>query len=428
MQIKSKISRVIASLVACFVLVNLMFSNASIAATYTVNSGFDVNDLDAGNGLCVAYLIIIIPAVFAACTLRAAIEETNALPGEDVILLGSGTYRLGIPGMNEDQAATGDLDITDSLRIIGAGVDKTFIDAAGLDRVFDIFGQNSTVSLSGVTIINGSLPAGLSSTQRGGGGIRNGSSLSLNSTVLSNNTVLGTTSEDVGGGLLNRGVCSIKNSTIHDNQANEGGGIFNDRYSSLTLSSSTINNNVSLGGGGLSNYGSASLINTTLSNNTASGRSALFGGGIQNWEQLQITQCTIAENSSIGGGGVSNNGTVFMVNTIISDNPGGNCHVTADILSQGHNLDSDDTCMLTDPQTDLRNIDPLLGPLRNNGGPTRTHALNPGSPAIDGGMSLANITADQRGVLRPQRKSFDIGAFEAFNISIAPLIAPLLLK
>ena len=235
---------------------------------------------------------------------------------------------------------------------------------------------------------------------------------------------MGETGNGVGGGLLNKGVCSVKNSTIHTNSANEGGGIFNDSFSTLTVSSSTIDNNSSQGGGGLTNYGSGNLINTTLSNNTASGNSFLFGGAIQNRGQLKIAQCTIAENSSSRGGGVSNDGTISMVNTIISDNVGGNCYLTADIISQGNNLDSGDTCNL---QTDLRNTDPQLGPLRDNGGGTRTHALKPGSPAIDGGKYLVEIVTDQRGVPRPQGGLFDIGAYEAFDVSIVPFIAPLLL-
>ncbi len=425
MRIKPTVFSIISYVLTYFICMSMMFANASIAATFPVNSGFDVNDLTPGNGLCVAYLIIIIPGVLPACTLRAAIEEANALPGEDVIVLGSGTYRLTLSGLGEDQAGTGDLDITDSLQIVGAGTDKTFIDADGIDRVFDILGEHTTVTLSRLTVTNGNLPAGQSYDQKGGGGVRNQASLSLNNIVLSHNNVLGATSDDVGGGLLNNGICSIINSTIHTNNANQGGGIFNDSYGTLTVSSSTINNNSSQGGGGLTNYGSGNLINTTLSNNTASGNSFLLGGAIQNWQQLQITQCTIAENSSSGGGGVSNGGIISMVNTIVSDNVGGNCHLTADIISQGNNLDSGDTCNL---QTDLSNTDPQLGSLRDNGGFTRTHALNPGSPAIDAGKYLVEITTDQRGILRPQRRSFDIGAFEAFNISIIPFIAPLLLK
>ena len=81
------------------------------AAEFTVNSGFDQNDLEPGNKLCVAYLVVFPPYVLPACTLRAAIEEANALPGPDIINVPSGSHLLDIAGINEDQAATGDLDI-----------------------------------------------------------------------------------------------------------------------------------------------------------------------------------------------------------------------------------------------------------------------------------------------------------------------------
>lgn len=407
-----------------FILLNIILAGSAVAATFTVNSGYDVNDLDPGNGLCVAYLFINPPFVIPFCSLRAAVEETNALPGQDVILLGSGTYRISIAGIGENQAATGDLDITDSLQIVGAGASKTFIDADGLDRVFDIQGENTNVSFSGLTIINGSLPVGLAYEQKGGGGIRNQASLVLNNVVLSNNNVFGTTSDDVGGGLLNKGACSVTESTIHDNFANGGGGIFNDSLGRLQVYTSTISANSSRGGGGLMNYGSTDLFNTTLSGNSAREGAFPFGGAVLNREQLQIVQCTIAENSADSGGGLSNDGTVSMVNTLLSANVGGNCSPVDDIISQGHNLDSDNTCGLT--ATDLKTIDPRLGPLRDNGGPTETHALNPGSPALDAGKYLPDITVDQRGIARPQRKAFDIGAFEAIEFSIVPLFTPLL--
>ncbi len=414
-------------LVVCVVIVlSIQLSSSARAATFMVNSIFDVNDLEPGNGLCVAYLIINPPFVLPSCTLRGAIEETNSLPGEDVIVLGSGTYRLSIAGVAEDKAATGDLDITDSVRIIGAGTNKTYIDADNLDRVFDILGENITVLLSGLTIINGRLPAGLASDQKGGAGIRNRSVVIVKYSALSKNTVLGTTSGDVGGGLLNRGTCSVENSTIGENHAMRGGGVFNDDKSTLHISSSTIFANSAQVGGGLLNAGSADLVNTTLSSNTIGGAKHHFGGAIQNEEQMQIIHCTIAENTAGSGGGISNDGVVSMVNTILSNNRGGNCRFTIDIASQGHNLDSDDTCGL--PSEDLKNIDPQLSPLRDNGGPTKTHALEPGSPAIDSGQYRMHITADQRGVSRPKRKAFDIGAFEANNLSVAPLIEPLLLK
>jgi uncharacterized repeat protein (TIGR01451 family) len=95
------------------------------------------------------------------------------------------------------------------------------------------------------------------------------------------------------------------------------------------------------------------------------------------------------------------------------------------IITLGHNLENGSTCMLTDP-TDIH-ANPLLGPLANNGGPTDTHALLAGSPAIDAGDSANCPSPDQRGVSRPQAEGCDIGAFEAVavaDLSIAKAAAP----
>ena len=424
MKINSKGFHVIGYLLTHFFIMTVVFTNATTAAIFSVNSGYDVNDLEPGNGLCVAYLLINPPFVLPFCTLRAAIEETNALPGKDTIVLGSGTYRLSLPGLGEDQAAAGDLDITDSLHIIGAGTDKTFIDGNKLDRVFDILGENTTVTLSQLTITNGNLPTGQSYSQKGGGGVRNQASLFLKNVALSKNSVLGATSDDVGGGLLNKGICSVTYSTIDDNYANEGGGIFNDSQSTLQVFSSTFLGNSSHGGAGLMNHGPADVINTTFSKNGAQGELS-SGGAVYNQDQLRLIHCTIAENSADRGGGIRNDGgIVSMVNTLIANNRGGNCYSPGEIISEGHNLDSDNSCGLT--SLDLKNRDPQLGLLQDNGGYTETYGLKPGSPAIDAGKSLPNIRTDQRGVPRPQRKLFDIGAFEAKSISIVPFITPLL--
>jgi len=113
-------------------------------------------------------------------------------------------------------------------------------------------------------------------------------------------------------------------------------------------------------------------------------------------------------------------GTVTLTNTIIANNPnGGDCLASSPITSMGHNLDSDDSCGLTSAG-DLSNIaDPKLGPLQLNGGPTLTHALLEGSPAIDAGDNSVledplNLTTDQRGAGFPRRAGdhVDIGSFE----------------
>ena len=101
-----------------------------------------------------------------------------------------------------------------------------------------------------------------------------------------------------------------------------------------------------------------------------------------------------------------------MSHTIIAGNVPGDC--SGGVVSLGFNLDSDNTCNLS-PSTDLPGTDPLLGPLQDNGGPTETHALLPGSPAIDLSLAIGEPCGggtDQRGVPRPQGLGCDIGAFE----------------
>src|SRR5262249_57996491 len=96
----------------------------AFAATFSVNSTADTVDVSPGNGVCAD--------AANNCTLRAAIMETNALPGADTIMLPAGTYLLTLPnagGVNEDMDATGDLDVTDSLTINGAGSGSTIIQA-----------------------------------------------------------------------------------------------------------------------------------------------------------------------------------------------------------------------------------------------------------------------------------------------------------
>src|SRR5437660_359344 len=99
---------------------------AAQAATFTVDSTLDAVDAHPGDGVCATATNV--------CTLRAAIQEANALAGADTINVPAGMYTLSIPGSFEDEAATGDLDITDDLTLIGAGARSTIIDGGGLDR------------------------------------------------------------------------------------------------------------------------------------------------------------------------------------------------------------------------------------------------------------------------------------------------------
>ena len=406
----------------------LSSTTSSGAADLTLNSAYDVNDLEPGNGLCVAYLVVFPPFVLPFCTLRAAIEEANELPGPDTINIPSGSYRLDIAGINEDRSATGDLDITDTLLNRGSGINQTYIDGNELDRVFDISKSNAKVTIEHLTITNGNLPSNLPTDHKGGGGIRNRGDLTLRNIVLTDNLIKGSTWGDSGGGILNRSKCILKNSTIKENHASTGGGIFNGPDGILTLSSSTISNNDSFSGGGLTNEGTARIINTTISGNLINTDVYPFGGGIYNTSELEILQSTIANNTSRSqGGGISNDGRLQITNTIIADNTNTNCYLTRPIDSLGNNLDGDNSCLLN-TSSDIINTLAKLDSLQNHGGPTQTHGLFIGSPAVDQGKDLTSIgiSTDQRGVKRPDGNSFDIGAFETKKRSIVPLSVPLL--
>ncbi len=402
---------------------------SSGAAEFTVNSVQDKGDQDPGNGLCVAFLAPILPPFFIPfCTLRGAIEETNALPGPDAITIPSGNYLLNINGINEEKAATGDLDITDTLFIKGNGAAQTYVDGNRLDRVFDIPTPNTKVTIKHLTILNGSLPPLLPPHHKGGGGIRNRGNLTLQNVVLANNQVNGSDYGDAGGGIFNVATCTLVISTVRENHATTGGGIYNGLGGTLIISSSTINNNNSLSGGGLTNEGMAKVVNTTISGNRIKPGVYPFGGGIYNVSALEILQSTITGNSSQGtGGGLNNEGSIRMTNTIIAGNTGFNCLLAQPIDSLGTNLDDDNSCLL-DATTDIINTDPKLTPLQAHGGATMTHGLLIGSPAVDKGQDLTSIgvTSDQRGVNRPVGNAFDIGAFETKKRSVTPFITPLL--
>jgi hypothetical protein len=158
-----------------------------------------------------------------------------------------------------------------------------------------------------------------------------------------------------------------------------------------------------------------------LSGNSAGHGGGVFNGGVGGGilAALSITNSTLSGNSAdIEGGGIySEGGTVELINTIVAAQAlGEDCHAGPAVTSFGHNLDSDGTCNLT-AIGDIPNVDPLLGPLQlNEPGSTETHALLPGSPAIDAGDDSACPSTDQRGVPRPQGSRCDIGAYEALAV------------
>jgi len=359
-----------------------------VAPSLTVNTTADTVDANIGDTICAD--------AGGFCSLRAAVQEANARAGADTITLPAGTYTLAIAGVPENVAATGDLDITDALTINGAGASTTIIDGASIDRVFFVHGV--TVAIDGVTIQNGrSLASDVSS---GGGGI-----------------------------LLVNGVATVTNSTITNNIATSsaltgvgnGGGI-SCSWCTLTISNSTISNNSANGtawgvGGGILKTGSPTM---TITNSTISGNSTTFhGGGIyaQDNGVTTITNSTITNNSAgVSSGGIYlrvNGGAngIQLKNTIVSNLQAGlNCGSNGGMITdQGWNIASDNSCNLIQA-TSLAATNPLLGPLAYNGGPTKTHALLAGSPAINAGNTATAPTTDQRS--KPRNGIADIGAYE----------------
>jgi hypothetical protein len=294
---------------------------------------------------------------------------------------------------------TENLTIRFSLNVIGSGATTTIIDGGRTSTVVLIPMGNTQVTLSKLTIQHGN------AFQQRGGGIYNSGSLTI-----SNSSISGNGAFISGGGIYNSGSLTISNSSISGNGCAgivygcSGGGIYSS--GEVTINNSTINGNTAVtiaqgfgaaGGGIQISGGSTTLNNSTVSGNSASSR-----------------------YSSSSGGGIS--GSATLQNSIVADNTadsGGNCAGT--MTSTGYNLSSDSSCNFTGPG-DLNNTDPKLGPLQNNGGPTQTQALLPGSPAIDAGNpsgctdSLGRLLkTDQRGAPRPDKEDSggcDMGAYE----------------
>jgi large repetitive protein len=270
----------------------------------------------------------------------------------------------------------------------------------------------------------------------------------------------------IGGGIFNTGYLAITGSVILSNTATQygGGGVFNNKNAQLT-NVALARNATPQAGGGLENWGWAALTNVTLSGNQA----GYSGGGIYADGPMTLTNVTVVNNTADSGHGIGDgNGgdgggiyvdsglAVLLRNSILSNNHDlslerPNCSVVTTgypglLASDGYNLLADNTGCEFAPTdgdqvgTGASPLDPLLGPLADNGGATLTHALLPGSPALDAGNPAGCTDAldepllnDQRGYVRPvdgdadNVARCDIGAYE-WLLSIVRLYVPLLLR
>lgn len=443
----------------------------AVPAVFSVNSVLDEIDLTPGNG--------VVDTASGGVTLRGAIMESNALAGDDDILLQAATYNLTIAGAEEDGSATGDLDVMTNIRIIGMGAGDSIIDGGQLDRVLHVLA--GLVSISELMVRNGMEP---SSNGGGfGGGIANENTLTITDCIITGNQSLGGGTIARGGGIYTTGTMTIVNSTISGNLASGGaagafggaalgGGIYN--LGALDITGSTISGNTALGGtaggrafgGGIINeainqvqaFGQLTVTNSTISGNSAIGGDGGSsggdgrGGGICDYSGFYgtatIRNSTITGNQVVGGTGgeFSPMGTAggmyaggegappTVVSSIVAGNATSdiNADVDGTFLTLGNNLigQSDGTNGFTNGTlndqvgTAATPIDPVLGPLADNGGTNQTHALLTGSPAIDAGANPLALTTDQRGTgfTRIAGLAADVGAFEVQSADIAVTI------
>ena len=431
------------------------------AVELTVNTVSDTHDATPGDGQCAD--------TQGKCSFRAAIEEISKAPLPRVINLPAGTYNLIL----------GELEITVSMGILGAGSKLSIIDGNHQSRIFYLrnisqTGYEPTVNLGGATIRNGKAPNSTSP----GGGIRvgPGSTLGLYDCVVS-----GSESVVSGAGIANEGYLSMESCAIKDNKITglttgggvtaTGGGIFNAGYAPPTyplpgfveIISCTISGNQATRGGGIDNWGTLRIQNSTISGNKV----FAGGGGIKNVGVAWIAFSTITNNvANLGardedpnrttGGGIYNLGTISMGSTILAGNTDNrdksntlyspDCYSRTDannavFKSEGGNVNGiiNGNCNLDlgyggQAGTQDKPLDPGLDPLLDNGGLTMTHALRFLSPAIDQGTSIGYFfdcpAADQRGETRPKGQGCDAGAFESvytYRIVIVQIVFLLLI-
>jgi len=340
-----------------------------------------------------------IPVDGVTCTLASAITAANTDAIAGGCPAGSGADTLVLP-------AGGTITLT--------AVDNTTDGPTGLPvvtSVITIAGQGSTLQR------DASAPAFRLLAVGSGGDL-----------TVQALTLQGGNSAGYGGGLGNRlGTVTIVNSTLSGNTATGDGGGVSNFNGSVTIVNSTLSANTAAGdGGGVSNHGGS----VTITSSTLSGNSSSIGGGVFNNSTLTLSQSTLSGNTSNGtGGGVfNNNGTLTLARTLVSGNTAvgsgaeiynfaGAGLITVDEFNLFGQNGISGVVDFAPGATDIVPpvgvyLSAILEPLAFNGGPTRTHNLASGSPALNAATSGGCPNVDQRGFVRPAGVACDIGAVE----------------
>ncbi len=398
----------------------LIASSPILAAVFTANSSLDLPDNNPGDGLCRSDGV---PPSF--CTLRAAIMEANALPGNHTIRLQPDrTYTLTRVG-NDNTALNGDLDLLKAVTIecdgcAANGSDWPTVNANGIDRVFDI--RSGGVRLRQMTITGGYLTG-----SAGGAGVYIENNVA--SAQLQSLRFIGNRAAD-GSAVLNLGASvDIEDAEFFDNQTSGSPSFGNvvTNIGGMTIDRGFFHLNNMPGGhssqavsGRGSNF--INIYNTTISGNAGYG---IRIQGISN-HIARVRNVTIVDNGNIGlsviGGADSQN--LVLRNSIIAHNTVTNqCGFPAGHAFDldGYNLATHASCGLAAGATNLPITDPLLTPLkyRNSSHPTPVHWPRPDSPVLSAGTLFIGADCrpvDQHGIVRPQGYNgiarCDLGAAE----------------
>ncbi len=431
-------SRRLAAVVA---LLLAAWASPALALEFDVDSTSDGGDLFHGDGVC--------RSLHGRCTLRAAIQEANALGGIHTILLEAGDYEVEIPGVGEDAGATGDLDVTATIRIWGVGSEETSIVGTfapgSSDRLFDVR-EGADLTLVDLRVFGGFVTGK-------GGGLRAGDDASV---VLYRTRFERNFASEAGGGVAldspsDPATLIVFESVFEENLASlppltgGSGGAIHSNFSSVTLLDSTLDGNYATDHGGalysagplviegctISHHtgvpdepiastieilvGPARIDNSTLSGNTSEFATVLISGE----GPLTIENSTIVNNEADvtllhlppRGRGVSvGNSVVFNARTP---------HECLRIESLGYNaFEAGSAPFCGAVPSDLTPADVKLGGLLDNGGATLTHRPDADSPLVDAGDDASCLFVDQRRVDRPQDGDgdgfahCDIGAVE----------------
>lgn len=444
------------------------FFKVRVAGTLTVDTNIDESDSNFGPG---------------DLSFREAIELINLAQFGGSTINFDPTFFATDRTINVSSSGKGELKITTPVSIEGPTTSKLTVTGNNAVRVFnvDLAGTGNAAGLSNMTITGGFTTdnadgAGIyladneltltnvnltgNNASRNGGGIYvaggMGTKLTINSSIIAGNSAVNgnPTVTTNGGGIYGNSssTIEIENSTVANNTAKNGGGFFLNNGTNVNAIGSTFNGNIATTSDAVGNRGGGLMFILTgtaaFTNSTISGNKALVrdGGAIlisSFGTAVTLNNTTVAFNEAAGVGGgfkFTDNGQGAIFNSsIVAKNTGGSApdisgpFTPMNINGSNNLIGVGDGVTFTDPNNLIGSlispgapIDPMLKPLANNGGPTMTHALRPGSPALDQGFNiLGSVTVpnDQRGANRTYddplatptligSDNTDIGSFE----------------